>query len=449
MAALSTTELVAAPSAAASARQLPLVGRRTGLVVRLAALGLSIGAAYHESLLSLVQGLFRAAPLAYLGLVPAISLVLAATEALARYHDREIHDRYLDYILGLPLLLLAGGAQLLLPPRLSIFYWFWRLDLLSMSVFVAGAVCLLFGTRNLWRYRRPIGFLALGWLAAFLQTYLGRPDLRLGPLPLVLPVLAVFDTSLLRRAGRRPARRRKLDVPQPRAVRSFWTASLVALAFGGSAYFFNSALAGSESLVRTGQVRVLPFAGGATPTGAWTADDAGDGTMAAYFPASKGWRTYAYLPTFSVGLPPASIAAHAVDARTASDLSAYGVAIFDGLARWRPIERRAVDLGSGVSGESLVYADARGGRTWFAVTWDWPVRTSFGTRYERVVITSLVAGAPLPASAGQSRQEGYALPVADWLDGPVPTQLDRGWISFRNQLVEICRGVVESDSAKP
>lgn len=119
--------------------------------------------AYHYSLLSLLRNLHVETPLAYLGLVPIISLVLAASRAKPAPHEPAIHDRQVDYIIGFPLLAAALGLELLLPVRLSTMFWVWRLDLLSLPLFVAGTVSILFGVRALWRLRVPVAFLFLAW----------------------------------------------------------------------------------------------------------------------------------------------------------------------------------------------------------------------------------------------------------------------------------------------
>ncbi len=119
--------------------------------------------AYHQSLLSLVRGLALDTPLAYLGLVPTIAIGLAAAAARRPNHGPPIHDRQLDYIVGVPLFLVVLLANFVLPSQLSTMYWVWRVDLLTLPLFVAGASFILFGTRMTWRNRAPILFLFLAW----------------------------------------------------------------------------------------------------------------------------------------------------------------------------------------------------------------------------------------------------------------------------------------------
>ena len=130
-------------------------------------------AAYHYSLLTLLRGLTLDTPLAYLALVPVIVVLLIAIRALTPHREPDIHDRYLDYMIGLPLLAAALVLLVLLPMRLSSFYWYWRIDLLSLPLFLAGAVSLVFGLRALWRVRLAIAFLFLAWPLPYLMVLNG------------------------------------------------------------------------------------------------------------------------------------------------------------------------------------------------------------------------------------------------------------------------------------
>jgi exosortase/archaeosortase family protein len=125
--------------------------------------------AYHHSLQTLFDALRLDTPLAHLGLVPVIAVLIA----VAKRHigvEPDIHDRQLDLIVGIPLLSLALGINALLPDRLSTMYWVWRVDLLTFPLFVSGVVSILFGLRTLWRFRAAIAFLFLAWPWPFAQV---------------------------------------------------------------------------------------------------------------------------------------------------------------------------------------------------------------------------------------------------------------------------------------
>ena len=119
--------------------------------------------AYHYSFSTLLRTLKTDTPLAYLGLVPFIALALAAARARPMKPEPDIHDREVDYIVGIPLLLGSLAINLLLPVRLSTMFWVWRVDLLALPLFVAGAIAVLFGVRTLWRLRFPVVFLLFAW----------------------------------------------------------------------------------------------------------------------------------------------------------------------------------------------------------------------------------------------------------------------------------------------
>ncbi len=120
-------------------------------------------AAYQYSIVTLARGLALDSPLSYLGLIPLISLLLIALRVLAPISELDIHDRYLDYIIGVPLLVIAIAIVMLAPAWLSSLFWLWRLDLVSLPIFVAGAISIMFGSRALWRLRLPVAFLFLAW----------------------------------------------------------------------------------------------------------------------------------------------------------------------------------------------------------------------------------------------------------------------------------------------
>lgn len=119
--------------------------------------------AFHYSLVSLATSLTQDTPLANLALIPVEALLLAAATARPRPQEPTIHDRELDWIVGIPLLLAAGAMSVLVRDHWSGLYWTWRLDLLTLPVFVAGVVAMVFGTRMLWRIRMAVLLLFAAW----------------------------------------------------------------------------------------------------------------------------------------------------------------------------------------------------------------------------------------------------------------------------------------------
>ena len=138
-------------------------GPRVRTTVQMTVLLVVVGVAYNYSLSTLIQNAGLETPLAYVSLVPAIALALAAVRARPIRPEPAIHDRQVDYIVGLPLVGGALAANLLLPGKMSAMFWVWRIDLLTLPVFVAGAVAIIFGVRVMLRQKLAIGYLVLGW----------------------------------------------------------------------------------------------------------------------------------------------------------------------------------------------------------------------------------------------------------------------------------------------
>jgi exosortase len=147
---------------------------RTQTTVKVVALvGLTL-VSFHYSLISLFQTVGLDTPLAYVGLVPLIAAGLAWVNRSPRASEPPIHDRQLDYIVGLPLVGAATVASLVLPAHLGVMFWVNRIDLLLLPVFVAGATVLMFGVRIAWRQKVALGYLFLGWPWLYTGIFLGE-----------------------------------------------------------------------------------------------------------------------------------------------------------------------------------------------------------------------------------------------------------------------------------
>lgn len=130
---------------------------------RAAAVIAAVGLAYHFSLASLLRGLTLQTPLAYLGLVPAGALILAVLRGTRSPRSLPIHDRQLDYIIGLAFVGFASCVVYLGPKIWPIEFWLLRVDLLTLPFFTAGIVALLYGVRAMWHLRGPLAVLFLAW----------------------------------------------------------------------------------------------------------------------------------------------------------------------------------------------------------------------------------------------------------------------------------------------
>jgi exosortase/archaeosortase family protein len=155
----------------------------------------SVALAYNYSLETLTRGLGLETPLAYLALVPLIALLLGVVNFRLQPYLRPIHDRQLDWILGLFLIAVAASIDLLLPSAYSADFWLHRIDMIGLPFFTAGMVALLYGTRRLWALRWAIVFLFLAWpdpYVTILATAIGTStDLALAAVEASLRVVPV------------------------------------------------------------------------------------------------------------------------------------------------------------------------------------------------------------------------------------------------------------------
>ncbi len=149
---------------------------RTQNAVKVGVVVLATVAAYRYSLTSLLGTLTADTPLAYLGLVPIIAAGLAWIHRSPRRAEPAIHDRQLDYTIGIPLIVVAAIAAKVLPGQLGAMAWVDRLDLLFLPVFVIGATVLLFGVRVAWRQKAALGYLFLIWPWPYTSVLLGAFD---------------------------------------------------------------------------------------------------------------------------------------------------------------------------------------------------------------------------------------------------------------------------------
>lgn len=158
-------------TAAVITRQTSALAR--ALPIRAFMLIAAVMAAYHYSLISLARGLTLQTPLAYLGLVPVIALGLGWYWAVRRPATGP-YDLRLDFalgrLLGFVLVLAALLIGVVVPMTSGLDFWLLRVDLLSLPIFSAGVIALLFGVRQLWNVRFAVLFLFLAWPAPYLAV---------------------------------------------------------------------------------------------------------------------------------------------------------------------------------------------------------------------------------------------------------------------------------------
>jgi hypothetical protein len=119
-------------------------------------------------------------------LLAGVLMLLARSRP--RPDEPDIHDRQVDYLVGLPLLATAAAVLTVLPARFPDRFWAMHADLLAVPPLLAGAIAVTFGTRALWRQRATLAvwpFLLAPYPAGATRRVaesLGRPELALAHL---------------------------------------------------------------------------------------------------------------------------------------------------------------------------------------------------------------------------------------------------------------------------
>jgi len=133
---------------------------RVGLLV------LIVVAGYWLSLASLLRELGGQTPIAFVGLAPLLALGLLWA-GLRRRLPLPTPGR-VDLVVGLMLIAAAAAIVFLAPSLTSVYFWAARLDLISLPLFVGGALILLFGWRVLFVARGALALLLLAWPLPYL-----------------------------------------------------------------------------------------------------------------------------------------------------------------------------------------------------------------------------------------------------------------------------------------
>jgi hypothetical protein len=171
---------------------------RLSLFAQVAFVLVVTGAAYHYSLATLGRGLDEFMPVANAILAGSLAVLVAAIRGWGSGIEPNIHDRSLDYLVGAALLIAALGIVLILPVTFSVFFWLWRVDLVSLPLFVAGAVCIVLDVRALWRLRVAIALMFLVWPTPYLSIAPGASRLisSAGGAAIVGGMPALFSRSM-------------------------------------------------------------------------------------------------------------------------------------------------------------------------------------------------------------------------------------------------------------
>jgi exosortase/archaeosortase family protein len=131
-------------------------------------------AAYHFTLASMFDFLRLDTPLAYLPLLPLFCVGIAIITARRyQFAKRPIQDRQIDFLVGIPMVVLALLLITLAPVIASTYYWSDRADVVSMALFAAGATIIGYGITWMWRLKASFIFLLLMWPALYLHLMSG------------------------------------------------------------------------------------------------------------------------------------------------------------------------------------------------------------------------------------------------------------------------------------
>ena len=152
--------------------------------------------AYHYTLASLANFLRLDTPLAYLALLPFLSIGIAIVTA-RRYARarRPLTDRQHDLIVGIPMLFVALLLITWQPIVVSTNYWFHRADVISLALFATGATILLYGINWFGRQKTAFFLLLFMWptpylylMAPVIQPFRHWVDVGVGVLATYLPI---------------------------------------------------------------------------------------------------------------------------------------------------------------------------------------------------------------------------------------------------------------------
>jgi len=137
----------------------------------LAAAVASVAVAYHFSLQTLASNWQYETPLADLVLVPPLAAVLLVAASRRHRYVTRLRMGRLDLLVGGFLIVAALAFLTIGPAHWSKYFWAMRLDLLTLPLFAAGGVVLLFGTRALVPLLFPLAFLFLAWPLPYLALF--------------------------------------------------------------------------------------------------------------------------------------------------------------------------------------------------------------------------------------------------------------------------------------
>ena len=262
--------------------------------------------------------------------------------------------------------LVAGGALVWLLNIVRILVIFWSAGEWGERVAIDG-------------FHPYVGLVVFN-IAVLVMVVLLRPfGLRFGPERPSTDLAAFEDTAPLKIPKR---------THRPRPIGALACVGLLALGVG----VYNGQLTDYDRIADSlGSPRLADFASSLEhPTG-WTVakTDTYDWSKR-FFGATSTWNRYQYVfqgntaaATLQANIP---ITVDVIETPDRAALSAYGIEQCYTFHGHSISGRQSVDLGNGLVGGMLTWANGDDDTTWTTLYWHWPIKTATGTQYERVTL---------------------------------------------------------------
>jgi exosortase/archaeosortase family protein len=161
-----------------------------------------------------------------------------------------------------------------------------------------------------------------------------------------------------------------------------------------------------------------------------------------FFGESSSWYRYTYGPTLGPSdlHSSAPVVADVVNTNDLSSFSAYGVEACYRFHGYSLQSVRQIDLGGGITGQTLSYTTNGGRQDWSIVYWIWPVQNGTSVRYERIILYGLNTSFVSVKQPGSSD----AAPAQSTATGAVQESKAQ-----RTFLVAFAREIVQAQTSVP
>jgi hypothetical protein len=191
---------------------------------------------------------------------------------------------------------------------------------------------------------------------------------------------------------------------------------LVILAAAGAAVAVAEAGMGQFQLLAQdlGPPRVEAFTVASSRIPGWSVTTVGAYTFGKLeFGSTSTWYRYLYLPgtrlTSATSEQDTPVTLDVISTSDLSSFSAYTVEDCYHFHDYPVAAESTANLGGGVVAHTVVY-EVQGIESWTAVYWEWPVQTSHGLWYQRIVLNETTEGSP---ATSETNLVAFARQVVD------------------------------------